>query len=83
MQEIRKPDPMVPDNLDELVDKANKSLEQILSIVPEQDLDQGREVVAVLRSASPVLTEEGAVRARDAAPTEAERAAMRQLQGLL
>jgi hypothetical protein len=78
-QELRAEDPSVPDNLPELVEKANAALEKILAVVPEEDLDKGREMVAVLRSAAPVLD----LPAEKASPSQAEVDAVKSLSGLL
>ena len=58
LQAIRKPEPEVPSNLAEAVEKVNGNLESLLQVVPEEDLDKGREVVEVLRSASNVLNKQ-------------------------
>ena len=63
--------------MDELVEKANAALEVVLSIVPEEDLDKGREIVEILRSASPGFT------ADDKEAAEAEAKAIRALNGLI
>lgn len=82
MQELRKPDQVVPDNLGDLVEKANKALDLILQIVPEQDVDRAREVVTALRKAAPVLGREGEVQERSE-PSETEVAELKRLSGLL
>lgn len=70
----------MPDDLPELVEKANAALEKILAVVPEEDLDKGREMVAVLRSAATMLS-----RPAETAllPSQAEADAIKSLSGLL
>jgi hypothetical protein len=72
VQELRKAEPAVPDQLGTYVDVANAALDKILEIVPEEDLDQGREVVEVLRRGAP-----GMVPAPEELSKEEEAAAQR------
>ena len=67
----------MPESLPYLVEKANTALEQVLVIVPEEDLDKGREMVSVLRSAAAKMSpgDEGA--------SDAEAKAIQSLNGLI
>jgi hypothetical protein len=82
LQALRKPEPVVPDNLVELVEKANKALEVILQIAPEQEVDRAREIVTAIRKGAPVLNEDGKVQ-EPSEPSEEEVAALKRLSGLL
>jgi hypothetical protein len=75
MQEVRKLEPAVPGELSYLVEQANAALEKVLEIVPEEDLDQGREMVDVLLKNAPGM--------EPAQLSEAERAVAQRLQQLL
>lgn len=74
MQELRKPEPAVPDQLGALVERASGALDRILEVVPEEDLDQAREVIAALRRAAPA----GIAADDDAAPPAEAKERMRE-----
>jgi hypothetical protein len=84
MQELRKSSPEVPVDLDQQVEHANAALDKILLVVPEEDLDKGREVVEVLKGAANVLESQQGAEGQATHPPSAEAAdAAKRLQGLL
>lgn len=50
VQAAREPEPKVPGDLQALVDDAQAAIEALLATSPGEDVQRGREIVAIIRS---------------------------------